>query len=45
MANNNFEKAKQLTANWPSWKREYQLTKPVKAKDETERMAASSQKK
>lgn len=25
--NNNFERAKKLTDDWPDWKREYQLTK------------------
>lgn len=25
--NDNFERAKKLTGDWPDWKREYQLTK------------------
>jgi hypothetical protein len=28
----NFERAKKLTEDWPSWKREYQLTKNSEAK-------------
>jgi hypothetical protein len=28
----NFERAKRLTEDWPSWKREYQLTKNSEGK-------------
>ena len=45
MTNNNFEKAKKLTANWPSWKRDYQLTKPARAREEAERLITHTQKK
>jgi hypothetical protein len=29
----NFERARKLTADWPSWKRDYQLTKNLDASD------------
>lgn len=31
----NFERAKKLTDSWPSWKRDYQLTKNSENKQET----------
>lgn len=32
--NDNFERAKKLTGDWPDWKREYQLTKYSQNKKE-----------
>lgn len=31
---NNFQRAKELTSNWPAWKRDYQLTKNSECRQE-----------
>lgn len=43
--NSNFEKAKKLTADWPEWKKDYQLTKPPLDKEQEQRKLISAPRK